>query len=315
MRFETPTRDRTCSETGTEDCPITGRIVFFARSVVLDPAIRPLLGRRLRLDALEIAGATLDLPKSDEPFELPRWPEVLPEIAPPLALQADTIRIDGFKVTQARETLIDIRRLRGGLDAATGRLHVEHVRVDSDRGRFALHGDYAPRRRLPHRPHRQRGAARAARAHARRSSGWSRAANCRRMDVALSGNVPAPLRATLTLRAPATAKDVPRWTLRANSTALDLGLLTGSGEARRRWPSTCSAEGTGGQARSAGQGHAGRIHRDDPAVERAPGQPGARRAAARAAACSMARATLRGRADFRDREQRAGSASRSMRAA
>ena len=42
--------------------------------------------------------------------------------------------------------------------------------------------------------------------------------------VALGGNAPAPLHATLTLR----GKDTPRWELRADSTALDIGLLTGS---------------------------------------------------------------------------------------
>ena len=66
-----------------------GRIVFDADTIVVDPAIRPLLGKRLRLDALDISGATLDLPRSDKPFELPEWPGVLPDIAPPLALQAD----------------------------------------------------------------------------------------------------------------------------------------------------------------------------------------------------------------------------------
>ena len=89
--------------------------------------------------------ATLDLPKSDKPFELPRWPESLPQIAPPLALQADTIRVDGLRVTQQGQPMIAIRSARGGLDASTGELHVEHLRVDSDRGRFTAHGDYVPR--------------------------------------------------------------------------------------------------------------------------------------------------------------------------
>ena len=119
--------------------------MFTAQTIVLDPAIRPLFGRRLRLDALDVRNATLDLPKSDKPFELPRWPESLPQIAPPLALQADAIRIDGLRVTRAGQPLIAIRSARGGLDASHGRLHVEHLRVDSDRGRFTAHGDYVPR--------------------------------------------------------------------------------------------------------------------------------------------------------------------------
>ena len=52
--------------------------LFAAKRVELDPTLQPLLGRRLRLEALRIADATLTLPDGDEPFELPRWPESLP---------------------------------------------------------------------------------------------------------------------------------------------------------------------------------------------------------------------------------------------
>src|SRR5690606_34120711 len=79
-------RDPACVPTPEASCAM-GTIRFDAALVVLDPALRPLLGRRLRLDALQVRGATLDLPRSDTPFELPRWPESLPGIAPPLALQ------------------------------------------------------------------------------------------------------------------------------------------------------------------------------------------------------------------------------------
>src|SRR5690606_4778642 len=47
---------------------------FTAAQAYLDPDIRPLLGRKLRLDALRITDATLDLgPSEDKPFELPNW--------------------------------------------------------------------------------------------------------------------------------------------------------------------------------------------------------------------------------------------------
>ncbi|MDI1252328.1 translocation/assembly module TamB domain-containing protein [Thermomonas sp.] len=215
-------RDPDCKPTQQASCAM-GTIVFDADKVMLDPALRPLLGRRLRLDALEVTGATLNLPRSDTPFELPRWPDVLPQIEPPLALRADDIVINGFSVTQEGEPLIAISRARGGLDAQSGKLHVEHFRFDSDRGRFALHGDYAPRDNfrsditasavLP---------ASAGRTPAR--LGLFARGDLSRMDVAIGGNAPEPLHATLTLR----GKDAPRWQLRANSTALDIGLLTGS---------------------------------------------------------------------------------------
>ena len=236
-------RDPDCVPTDTANCAM-GRIVFDAETVVLDPAIRPLFGRRLRLDALDLRNATLDLPRSDEPFELPTWPDVLPDIAPPLALQADTIRIDGLKVVQEGEALIDIRQARGGLDAGTGSLHVEHLRVDSDRGQFALHGDYAPRDDyrsdfvgtavLP--------------APAGRTAprlGVVARGDLSRMDVAVAGRLPAPTRATLTLRGD---KDAPRWLLRASSEALDLSLLGGSGEASEPLAFDLVADGVGGRA-------------------------------------------------------------------
>lgn len=51
--------------------------LFTAKTVTLNPSIRPLLGRKLRLDALDVDGATLDIVGEDKPFELPKWPDVL----------------------------------------------------------------------------------------------------------------------------------------------------------------------------------------------------------------------------------------------
>ncbi|MFC3550773.1 translocation/assembly module TamB domain-containing protein [Lysobacter cavernae] len=219
------------------------RIVFTADRVHLDPAIRPLFGRRLRLDALQIGGATLEIPKSDEPFELPRWPEVLPQIAPPLELQADDVRVDGFLLTQEGEKLINIHTLRAGLDAQQGKLHVEKLAVDSDRGRFDVHGDYAPRD--DYRTDLTATAVLPA-AHGRTPArlGLVAKGDLSRMDVAVSGKAPGPVRATLTLR----GKDDPRWQLRANADALDLGLVTGAEQADDDQPLTLqlAADGIGG---------------------------------------------------------------------
>ena len=236
-------RDPGCVPTTQASCAM-GRIVFDARAVTLDPAIRPLLGRTLRLEALAIADATLDLPRSDTPFELPTWPDVLPQIEPPLALQADAIRIDRLQVSQEGESLVTIRSARGGLDAASGMLHVDRLRVDSDRGRFTLHGDYQPRRDyrsdltgtavLP--------------APAGRTAprlGVVVRGDLARMDVAVAGRLPAPTRATLTLRGD---KDAPRWLLRANSEALDPALLDGRGGTSTPIAFDLSAEGIGGDA-------------------------------------------------------------------
>ena len=247
-------------ECPADESPCTARapIVFTARRVYLDFALRPLLGRRLRLDALQVAGATLDLPESDEPFELPRWPDVLPAINPPLALQADDVRVDGFRVTQGGKPLIDIRSLRGGLDAQSGRLHVERLAVDSDRGRFAAHGDYAPRDDyrtdlvatavipVPNAPLRTP-----------LRLGFVARGDLARMDVALAGAAPGPVRATLTLR----GRDDPRWQLRARGDGIDTGLLAGNGTpGGTPLALRLSADGVGGQATLHGQVDQGEFH-------------------------------------------------------
>jgi translocation and assembly module TamB len=179
---------------------------------------------------------------------LPRWPESLPQVVPPLALQADAIRVDGLRVTQQGQPVIAIRSAHGGLDASTGTLHVEHLRVDSDRGRFTAHGDYVPRD-----DYRTDLVATAVLpAPAGRTSprlGLVARGDLSRMDVALSGNVPATLRATLTLR----GKDTPGWQLRANSDALDPSLLLGSGEPGTPIAFELQADGHGGDAQLQGR--------------------------------------------------------------
>jgi translocation and assembly module TamB len=242
VRFTMPRApDPACIRTATQPCA-AGTIVFTARTIVLDPALRPLLGRSLRLDALDIAGATLDLPVGTQPFKLPRWPDSLPDIAPPLALRADSIRIDGLRVTRDHRPLVSIRQARGGLRASRGRLHLERLVVDSDRGRFSAHGDYAPAD-----AYRTDMTATAVLA-ATGTRMPARVALVARgdldaMDVAIAGAAPAPLQLRLVLR----GRALPRWSMRARSTALDPALLAGA------TPSTplaidLRADGHGGNA-------------------------------------------------------------------
>nr|MDQ3056202.1 translocation/assembly module TamB [Pseudomonadota bacterium] len=296
---------RTCADNDREPvalghCDNPDTLVFTAQRVVLDPAIRPLLGRRLRLDALDIERATLDLPDSDEPFELPRWPDVLPQIEPPLSLQADVIRVDGLNVTQAGQPLIAIRTLRGGLDASAGALHLERIAIDSDRGRFAVHGDYVPNDDyttdltatavFP---------ARTGRTPA--SLGLVARGNLQTMDVVIAGNAPAPLRAALTLRAPSVNAENPRWTLRANSDAFDPTLLTGD-DAGDPIALDVQASGIGGRARLQG-----RVAQGDLAATIQSSNVELEDQVLRVQPLIVdafdGRTTLRGTADFRDRNR------------
>jgi len=279
--------------TDETDCTPGGPVVFTAETVVLDPAIRPLLGRRLRLDALRINGATLDLPKDDKPFELPRWPDVLPDIRPPLALQADDVRIDGLRVTRNRTPLVNIRQLRGGVDAQPGTLHVERLAVDSDRGRFTLHGDYIPRD--DYRADLTATAVFPAPVGTTAPRlGLVARGDLARMDVAVVGRAPGPVRATLTLR----GRDHPRWQLRSSAEAFDPGVLTGS-DAGIPLAWTLQANGVEGAADLRG-----RVTRDGQTVTVLPSKLRLNEQVLDAQPLALAlldgQVTLRGRADLRD---------------
>ncbi len=196
------------------------QIHFTADRVYLDPDLRPLLRRRLQLDALEIDNATLDLPKDDEPFELPRWPDVLPDIKMPLAIQADKLVIDGLRVTSAREPLINVTRATGAIDIGNGYVHADRLAISSDLADFTLHGGYAPRDNfrtdlvatavfpapLGRTPARLGLAAHGDRA---------------QMSAAVSGNAPAPVRATLTV----VGETAPTWHFVGKTEGLDLALF------------------------------------------------------------------------------------------
>lgn len=222
---------RTCPDVGGEpvawpNCKTPLVTTFAAKRATLDPTLRPLLGRTLRLETLAIADAALILPEDDAPFELPRWPESLPKIAPPLALQAETIRIDRLKILRREgkrlAPIVRISQLRGGIEAEDGRLQVRDLVADTDRGRFALRGEYAPRDDyrmdllatavLP---------APAGRTPAR--LGVIARGDIDALDVGIGGRAPGPVRIGLTLR----GERDPRWIATARSERLRLSALTG----------------------------------------------------------------------------------------
>jgi translocation and assembly module TamB len=228
------------------------QIHFTAERAYLDPDIRPLLGRKLQLDALQLKNATLNLAKSDEPFELPSWPQSLPQIEVPLALQADRIVVDGLRITQAQQPMIDIHTLRGGLEVANGEFRATQLVVTSDRGDFRVDGDYVPAQDykadltasavLP-----------AARGRTPARLGLVARGNLDKMEVAIAGNAPAPLRATLVF----TGRTDPVWQFAASSKALDPSLFVPPGDAAATAGEPIafdlSASGKGGDAKLQGQ--------------------------------------------------------------
>ena len=195
-------------------------IRFTADEVYLEPDLRPLLGKRLRLDVLKLRGAMLDVPKSDEPFELPHWPDLLPQIEMPLAIQADRLEIDRFLVRQNGQPVIDISRATGAIDIGNGYVHAEKLAIASDRGAFGVQGDYAPRDNYDT-DLTATGVFPAAMGRTPARLGLVARGNRARMNVGLAGAAPAPLRATLTLR----GETKPTWNFAAKTEALDLSLL------------------------------------------------------------------------------------------
>jgi translocation and assembly module TamB len=218
------------------------KIHFSAERVHLDPDLRPLLGKRLRLDSLEIHNARLDVPETDEPFELPSWPESLPQVEMPLAIQADRLAIDGFAISQSGKPTINIARARGGIDIGNGYFHAEKLSIASDRGAFGVQGSYAPRN-----DYQTDLTATAVfpstvgRAPAR--LGLVARGDIDAMDAAVVGNAPAPVRVTVTVR----GQERPTWHLDGRTESLDLATL-GLAEESLPLAFDLKADGAGGKA-------------------------------------------------------------------
>ncbi len=273
-------------------------IHFTAERAYLDPDIRPLLGRKLQLDALQLKNASLNLAKSDEPFELPSWPDSLPQIEMPLAIQADTIIIDGFRITQAQQPLIAIDTLRGGVEIANGEFRASQLKIDSDLGYFRVDGHYLPRSdydtditigaRLP---------APLGRTPAR--LGLVARGDLGHMEVAVAGNAPAPLQASVVFD----GRTDPVWTASARTRELDLSLLVPGMDAGTSTPMALDfkADGKGGQANLQGS-----FKQGDIAVELAPSKVGLADQVLTVAPLQVkafgGQARLQGKADFTDKE-------------
>jgi translocation and assembly module TamB len=208
------------------NCKTPTITAFAAKRVTLDPTLRPLLDGVLRLEALEIADAAIVLPEDDKPFELPRWPESLPRIAPPLAIEARSIHIDRLKILardgERIESLLRIETLRGEIEAHDGYLRVPKIEADTDRGRFTFRGEYAPRERY-RTDLTATGIFPAASGRTPARLGLVARGDLSALDVGIAGDVPGSLSIGLTLR----GERDPQWALTARGERLRLSALTG----------------------------------------------------------------------------------------
>src|SRR5690606_3175813 len=103
-------------------------------------------------------------------------------------------------------------------------LHLEHIVVDSDRGRFTAHGDYVPRDNyrmdlaatalVP-------AAASASPLRRTMSLGVVARGDLEHLEIGVGGALPGQVRASLSL----SGNDKPSWRLRASADKVDTALL------------------------------------------------------------------------------------------
>lgn len=230
-----------------------GDIDFTARRVTLDPDLRPLLGKRLRLDTLEVETAVLDIPPGpDQPIELPRWPEVLPQIQLPLAIQADALVVDGLRYTSAGQTVVQVSSARGAIDIGDGYVQASALKLRSTLGNFSVDGHYRPGDGYQTDLTVSAGFP-AARGRTPARLGLVARGDVAHLQVALGGNAPAPVRVNLDVR----GATRPDWALRAATQRLDLSLF-GLGTAEDPpLALDLQASGTDGGAAISGQARRG----------------------------------------------------------
>jgi translocation and assembly module TamB len=113
-----------------------------ARRVLLEPSLRQLLGRRLRLNALEADDTTLDLPIDHTPQPLPSWPGSLPKFAIPFTLNIVHAHVRNLLVIREGMRVIDIAHVDGGVDLAPGVIGLRKLAVVSDRGDLQVDGRF-----------------------------------------------------------------------------------------------------------------------------------------------------------------------------
>ena len=83
-----------------------------AARVRIDHSVWPLLSRRWQVRRLDANALRITLPRSDEAFQWPSWPEVLPTLELPLSMAVQDARLDGVTLVRGGEELLRLDRLR-----------------------------------------------------------------------------------------------------------------------------------------------------------------------------------------------------------
>lgn len=189
-----------------------------ARHVHVEQTLWPLLSGRLRIARVEVEDATMNLAPSDEPFELPRWPEVLPALDMPVTLVVESLQVQRLSIIDEGKPWLRVARADGRFTLGDGLLDLPELRIASDRGPMRFAGFYQPRDNYRT---QLRGDAELRLDANSPPSRVSVVASGHLNDfrLQLQGNAPAPLSAVLRLR---DGSSTPRWSFDAKSDRLRL---------------------------------------------------------------------------------------------
>lgn len=189
-----------------------------AKRVHIEQTLWPLLSGRLRIARVEVDDATMTLAPSDEPFELPRWPEVLPALDMPVTLAVESIQVRRLSIIDEGTPWWRIDRADGRFTLADGSLDLPELRIASDRGPMRFAGFYQPRDN--YRTQLRGDAELRLDANSAPSRVTMTAAgDLDDFRLQLQGNAPAPLTLALRLR---DGGRTPRWSFDAKSERLRL---------------------------------------------------------------------------------------------
>ena len=120
-------------------------LIVEVQRVTLDIAPAALAARRVHVQALTLQNGRVQLPPGEDAPE--PWPEqfalpdALPELALPVSIVVDTLHAENLRVEQASATLIDLHRIDAGGRIEQGRVALQRLEIDSDRGTLRAQGD------------------------------------------------------------------------------------------------------------------------------------------------------------------------------
>lgn len=218
--------------------------------VEFDLALWPLLFRQVRLGSVLAQRVYIDLPRDDEPFEFPRWPESLPALDLPFSLEIGKLQISDLQIAQDKQPVYALKELAGGFHLQPGALSIPSLHAVSPDGSLTLSGFYQPNHQYRT---KLRGVAalKPAAGGLEQSLQFDAEGDEKRFKMSIAGAMPDPVRLQWQL---SSRNQQPFWNLDAESGRFQPKLLGFTDESTYRFNLSAS----GDQARIGLQGELGR---------------------------------------------------------